>query len=319
MVNFAIVENSTLRIASVYNSTEKIKYGGEWGDPRKYTHVEFSDSENGIELNYENIEAVLIDNQIVIRLSALKLTEEENNLFISMRAERNRLLQETDWINLKDTSIDIDKYNQLIAYRQQLRDLPNITTNPRNVSFPSRPFENVSIKNTPQPHKDIVSQIGVPSAVFYRPDETPASDAIVEFRSNRGGINELKAGIRIDGKIYSNGDIYLSDETVKENIRDSRMDYMIDVNKLKVRLFNYVGDDPDNDKRIGFLAQELQQVFPKIVEPTVVGNTTLSGIKGDAFIPILIRAVQEIDQIKITNLQNQIDALTARIQALENI
>jgi hypothetical protein len=106
--------------------------------------------------------------------------------------------------------------------------------------------------------------------------------------------------------IYSNGTISnrtgtyntLSDAKLKENIIDAtpKLDKLMDV---KVRNYNLIGDEL---KQIGFVAQELETVFPSLIddvpdldenkEPT--GEVT-KGVKLTVMIPILVKALQELN------------------------
>lgn len=53
-----------------------------------------------------------------------------------LRAERNRLLAESDWTVLADTPTPTAAWK---TYRQALRDLPAHTTDPFNVVWPTPP------------------------------------------------------------------------------------------------------------------------------------------------------------------------------------
>lgn len=53
----------------------------------------------------------------------------------ALRAERDRLLAETDWWAVADRTMS----DQQIAYRQALRDLPANTLDANNASWPVRP------------------------------------------------------------------------------------------------------------------------------------------------------------------------------------
>jgi hypothetical protein len=106
----------------------------------------------------------------------------------------------------------------------------------------------------------------------------------------------------------------LSDIKLKENIVDatSKLD---DVMQLKVRNFNLKSDP--TQKQIGFVAQELETVFPSMIEEIseldedkkFTGNK-VKGIKTTVLIPILVKAIQEQQAI--------IASLTSRIESLEN-
>ena len=54
-------------------------------------------------------------------------------------AERNRLLAETDYTDLPNTPITTQSRTNFIAYRQQLRDITNIQTDPYNIIWPTIP------------------------------------------------------------------------------------------------------------------------------------------------------------------------------------
>ena len=95
-----------------------------------------------------------------------------------------------------------------------------------------------------------------------------------------------------------------SDRNLKENIVDATPK-LLDVLNLQVRNFNNKSDS-NKTKFIGFIAQEVETVFPNLVQSDLNG---VKSIKTSLLIPILTKAIQE--------QQSQIDALTARIEALE--
>ena len=53
----------------------------------------------------------------------------------NLRAERNRLLAETDYLALSDVTLT----DEMRAYRQALRDLPSNTSDPANPVWPTKP------------------------------------------------------------------------------------------------------------------------------------------------------------------------------------
>ena len=90
--------------------------------------------------------------------SQTKPTEEEINAKIAeleaaepmklLREERNRLIAETDWTQLKDIDLDIIRERNWKNYRQALRDLPSKSTpkldsngelDMTSVSWPDKP------------------------------------------------------------------------------------------------------------------------------------------------------------------------------------
>jgi hypothetical protein len=133
--------------------------------------------------------------------------------------------------------------------------------------------------------------------------------------------------------IYSNGNIVnsnnsygaISDAKLKENVTDAspKLD---DLMQVQVRNFNYIGEDK---KQIGVIAQELEDVFPSMIDDSTDfeeqevtdedGNvtkekvdlgTTTKSVKYSVFVPMLIKAIQEQQDI--------INELKTRIETLEN-
>jgi len=118
---------------------------------------------------------------------------------------------------------------------------------------------------------------------------------------------------------YSNGNIVnvnnsygtLSDVKLKENIVDASPK-LADVMQLKVRNFN-LKTEPDH-KQIGFIAQELEQIFPALIDNTTSPNDpddVIKSIKTSVLVPILVKAIQE-QQALITTLTDRITALEAK-------
>ena len=55
--------------------------------------------------------------------------------FATLREERDRLLNETDWY----ANSDVTMSNDMKTYRQALRDLPANTADPTDVTWPTKP------------------------------------------------------------------------------------------------------------------------------------------------------------------------------------
>jgi len=118
--------------------------------------------------------------------------------------------------------------------------------------------------------------------------------------------------VQSDGDMIADGVTIASDESLKTNIVDATSK-LEDINKLKVRNFEWIPEYHPNkvgEKKIGFIAQEFEEVFPSIVREidSPITSEAEKGIKtktigSGALIPILVKAVQE---------------LTAKVEALEN-
>ena len=148
-------------------------------------------------------------------------------------------------------------------------------------------------------------------------------------------------------RISSNGNVTntngsygaISDAKLKENIEDAtpKLD---DLMKVNVRNYNLIGDDK---KQIGVIAQELEEVFPAMIDESedfeevevpqvdeegneilneegevvtekqrVSKGTTTKSVKYSVFVPMLIKAMQE-QQEQIKSLTEQVEALKSQI------
>ena len=120
--------------------------------------------------------------------------------------------------------------------------------------------------------------------------------------------------IERDGDLRNKNNSYgqISDSRLKENIIDATPK-LEDVMKVKVKNFNFIGEDL---KQIGVVAQELEEVFPGLVkeekQPDVNGEEggIYKSVKYSVLVPILVKAMQEQQEI--------IEDLKTRITKLEN-
>jgi len=126
-----------------------------------------------------------------------------------------------------------------------------------------------------------------------------------------------------------------SDRRLKANIIDAPIDGLSIVKKLQVREFEYASHSLPKTRAIGFIAQEVAQVYPRAAagDSTAVDLTRLDaegkpkpqmmGVAVEALVPVLVKAMQEqetkIDALEADNtrLWNQIADLNRRLQLIE--
>ena len=92
----------------------------------------------------DKIQTKPTEEEVNAKIAELK-TEEPFRL---LREERNRLIAETDWTQLKDIDLDITRERNWKNYRQALRDLPS-KSNPKlnsigeldmtSITWPTKP------------------------------------------------------------------------------------------------------------------------------------------------------------------------------------
>ena len=139
-----------------------------------------------------------------------------------------------------------------------------------------------------------------------------ASDANPAFLRHVVGSSETFL-IYGNGNTYNSNGVYgtISDARVKENVVNATPKLQ-EVMQIRVVNYNLIGD---TQKQIGVIAQELEQVFPGLVDSVPdkdeEGNetgTVTKRVKYSVFVPILIKTVQE-QQAIIKSLQDRITAL----------
>jgi hypothetical protein len=150
----------------------------------------------------------------------------------------------------------------------------------------------------------------------------------VSYINSNGGFYMYELGTGADMLILTktSGNLnirgaygYISDRKLKENIVDATPK-LADLMRLRVRNYNMIGDDR---KMLGLIAQEVEEVFPALIEEkqdVEMGSsengdqiidlgTVTKSIKASVLVPMLIKAIQEQQAI--------IESLTERITALE--
>jgi hypothetical protein len=143
---------------------------------------------------------------------------------------------------------------------------------------------------------------------------TAAGTGWNHFYGTSSSNSVVNVQIRGNGNIVNANNSYgaISDAKMKENVVDVTPK-LEKLNQVRVVNFNLIGE---NQKQIGVIAQELEQIFPSMVEESndydLEGNdlgTTTKSVKYSVFVPMLIKAIQE--------QQALIQSLTTRITALE--
>jgi hypothetical protein len=122
-------------------------------------------------------------------------------------------------------------------------------------------------------------------------------------------------GNTLKGYISGNTGAYVisSDVNLKSNIQEINT-VLERVKQLRPTSYSYK-DDASNSKALGFIAQEVEPIFPEVVHYSETDG--LYGVDYSAFGVIAIKAIQE-QQVIIENQQKQIDELKALVQAKLN-
>lgn len=91
-----------------------------------------------------------------------------------------------------------------------------------------------------------------------------------------------------------------------------------DILKLNPVYFNYNYDSPDQPMRPGFIAQEVELLFPSLVSNSSYSEELKDHIKGictTELIPYLVKSIQE-QQIQIESLKSDISDIKSQLQKM---
>lgn len=153
--------------------------------------------------------------------------------------------------------------------------------------------------------KQFVSGIGnsIISWIFVNNGQTPKTIT----------PSVASANVLLQNNLYVNGAIYgtiatPSDVTLKENISDLEyLDNSITEKLMKIKPKKYFYKLKPNEIRYGFIAQELEEIFPELISELYTEKTnSTKAIKYNDFIPLLL--------LKIQQMQEEINELRSEFQ-----
>jgi hypothetical protein len=131
-------------------------------------------------------------------------------------------------------------------------------------------------------------------------------DIVVSSANNTYPNSAYRMQLTSAGAAYNTTGTWgtISDSRLKENISDAR-NYLSDLLKLRVVKYSLKEEASTVATKLGLIAQEVEQVFPSLVEQSDVaydGGDGIRTVKTSILVPMLLKAIQE---------------LTARVQTLE--
>ena len=151
------------------------------------------------------------------------------------------------------------------------------------------------------------------AAAFFRTqNNTTYSSSVLDIQGDRTTTNATynlinaqnaavtgQFSVRDSGNAVNTNNSYgaISDRKLKENIVDATSK-LEKLNQVRIVNFNRIGNE---QKQLGVIAQELEQIFPSMIEEAIdrdaEGNdlgTTTKSVKYSVFVPMLIKAIQEL-------------------------
>lgn len=145
MPKIAIVARGSGAICHIYEAAapSQKSFGGDWSYPEVCVHMVIPD-----DMDTEVIRAVPPSamgygwsaGPFVFEVDPEKYLAKEERLWATLRAKRNELLAESDWTQVADAPLSVEKKEAWRAYRQALRDLPRQVVDVwKEVVWPERP------------------------------------------------------------------------------------------------------------------------------------------------------------------------------------
>lgn len=174
---------------------------------------------------------------------------------------------------------------------------------------------------------DNTSQVG---AVFYvngsngTTVNSPSSGFFTFHLYNQNAtFNGYRFYVGVNGGIanYQANDTNLSDERLKTNIQLSE-NYLSKICAIPVKRFNYKDEPEGKPSSLGVIAQDVETVAPELIcldgfEGLDFDGDPVKTVYTTDMMYALMKSIQE-QQALIESQQSQINALTARIEALES-
>jgi hypothetical protein len=119
---------------------------------------------------------------------------------------------------------------------------------------------------------------------------------LVVKQSQRVGVNLNSPSYELDvsGSIaYSGSLVSTSDKTLKKNIQKCPDDIFSKLLQIESKKFNYK-NEKDTKDYFGFIAQDVEKLFPSLVQKRGDGTLTLSYVE---MIPLLLKGIQELHKL----------------------
>jgi hypothetical protein len=123
-MRWAIVSD---KIETFYESDVKIQYGGDWGT---MNHVPVPENMDWTTVSWNGSEIVQ---------DPAKVQAKTDAQWTALRSQRDTLLTQSDWRVLPFAPLSPEAQQAWVTYRQALRDLPGVTSDPTQVTWPIVP------------------------------------------------------------------------------------------------------------------------------------------------------------------------------------
>ena len=274
---------------------------------------------NHLEQGIKNLEVYILDDLEKIK-NNLKISRDENNNTILFANENSIFFRPNGqdsttgqvYINqngelyLPETTRIFSGNEKILTHSVESHQT-TLSSNGANIYFrPNGGDSDVAqIYITPSGNMNVAGSLF--SNAFYLKDGNKAivstSVHIVNIVKNSKVYLEVGTN-NIDGVGSWGVDVWASDKRLKNSIKDTKVNALDIIRKIKHREFKY--NNNDNLVKIGYVADELQEIDDELIFE--VGEDKLKQPSTSYIIPLLSKAIQE-QQEQIEKLKKEIESL----------
>lgn len=102
----------------------------------KFLITEETDEVGFVDGSYSSVTYKVVEGSVAHKSAEEIEAQDVQQAWVQLKSERSRRLFATDWTQVSDAPVD---HQAWAVYRQELRDLPENTTDPRNPVWPIPP------------------------------------------------------------------------------------------------------------------------------------------------------------------------------------
>lgn len=156
------------------------------------------------------------------------------------------------------------------------------------------------------------NDLGMPTSRGYVVISDSSSDRVYSISNYNTSYLKIRGGLNTYHCTYSNSDIRL-----KMNVKDSEVNALNTINRIKVRQFNWKKDG--KHQKIGFIADELEELDEKFSIGGGYEGKTMDVKSVDTFylMGYMVKAIQELSEQNLT-LKQENDKILKEIELLKS-
>lgn len=115
----------------------------------------------------------------------------------------------------------------------------------------------------------------------------------------------------VTGTVTAQGSVLTSDRRLKKDIKPLKLG-LKELVKVEGKTYNWKDESSSTDLQIGVIAQELEEIFPQLVDTT----GEFKAVNYIGLVPIMVEAIKDLNA-ENRGLKNLLKRLEARVNALE--